>query len=146
MAKPIEQRQVCQYPLSPSSSHYPSGMAVKVSSNRCFAISSWLFAAIPVAPCAAIRAEPSLKGTSYMNAVSQRVKAIVAYYLDVPSELVLENSSLIDDLGADSLGVVEIVLAIEEEFGLDVDDEKADKISTVGDAIRYIEEVRTLRA
>ncbi|MCA2411149.1 acyl carrier protein [Rhizobium leguminosarum bv. viciae 248] len=81
-----------------------------------------------------------------MNAVSQRVKAIIAYYLDVPSELVLENSSLIDDLGADSLGVVEIVLAIEEEFGLDVDDEKADKISTVGDAIRYIEEVRTLRA
>ncbi|NNH42323.1 acyl carrier protein [Rhizobium laguerreae] len=81
-----------------------------------------------------------------MNTTSQRVKAIIAYYLDVPSDLVLENSSLIDDLGADSLGVVEIVLAIEEEFGLDVDDEKADKIATVGDAIRYIEEVRTLRA
>lgn len=73
-----------------------------------------------------------------MDDISQRVKTIVASYLDVPVEVVVEDASFTEDLGADSLEIVEIVMAFEEEFGVEIGDEKIDAISTVGDAIRYL--------
>jgi len=60
--------------------------------------------------------------------------------LQVESSSVVENASFIDDLGADSLDTVEIVMDFEEKFGIEIPDEDAEKIRTVGDAIRYIEE------
>jgi acyl carrier protein len=74
-----------------------------------------------------------------MSELETRVKKIVAEQLNVPdeSDITLE-SSFIDDLGADSLDTVELVMAFEEEFNLEISDEDADKIKTVGDALNYI--------
>jgi acyl carrier protein len=74
-----------------------------------------------------------------MSDLEVRVKKIVAEQLNVPDEndITLE-SSFIDDLGADSLDTVELVMAFEEEFNLEISDEDADKIKTVGDALNYI--------
>ena len=74
-----------------------------------------------------------------MNNVEQRVKKIVAEQLGVNEAEIKNESSFVDDLGADSLDTVELVMALEEEFETEIPDEEAEKISTVGDAITYIE-------
>lgn len=71
--------------------------------------------------------------------VEQKVKEIVVQQLGVNEEEVAEDASFIEDLGADSLDVVELVMAFEEEFNIEIPDEDAEKISTVGQAIEYIE-------
>ncbi|MBU1006160.1 MAG: acyl carrier protein [Candidatus Omnitrophica bacterium] len=73
-------------------------------------------------------------------AVVEKVKSIIAEQLGVKPEEVVPEASFIDDLGADSLDTVELVMALEEEFGVEIPDEDAEKIATVGDAIKYIEE------
>ncbi|HDN86167.1 MAG TPA: acyl carrier protein [Candidatus Omnitrophica bacterium] len=74
-----------------------------------------------------------------MNNIEERVKEIIAEQLGVKKEEIRPESSFVDDLGADSLDTVEIVMALEEEFGIEIPDEDAEKISTVGEAIQYIE-------
>ena len=71
---------------------------------------------------------------------TERVKAIIVEQLGVPSEEVIESASFIEDLGADSLDIVELVMALEEEYDIEISDEDAEKIQTVGDAISYIQE------
>jgi acyl carrier protein len=71
-------------------------------------------------------------------AVEDRIKAIIAEQLGVKSEEVTPEASFIDDLGADSLDTVELIMALEEEFGVEIPDEDAEKMTTVGDAIKYI--------
>lgn len=76
-----------------------------------------------------------------MNATTEeRVKTIIVDQLGVEKKDIKSNSSLVDDLGADSLDIVELVMAMEEEFGLEIPDEQAEKIKTVGDVITYIDE------
>ncbi|MDD5195449.1 MAG: acyl carrier protein [Candidatus Omnitrophica bacterium] len=72
--------------------------------------------------------------------VDDRVKEIIAEQLGVKKEEIKPESSFIDDLGADSLDTVEVVMALEEEFGIEIPDEDAEKITTVGEAIKYIDE------
>ena len=74
-----------------------------------------------------------------MSDVSDRVKKIVVGHLGVDAEKVTDNASFIDDLGADSLDTVELVMAFEEEFGVEIPDDAAEKIGTVNDAIAYID-------
>ena len=71
--------------------------------------------------------------------ISQKVKKMVAEHLGVEEEKVTDESNFIDDLGADSLDTVELVMAFEEEFGSEISDSEAEKILTVGDAIKFIE-------
>ena len=71
--------------------------------------------------------------------VSGTVKKIVADHLGVDEQKVTEEASFIDDLGADSLDTVELVMAFEEEFGSEISDNEAEKILTVGDAVKFIE-------
>jgi acyl carrier protein len=71
--------------------------------------------------------------------VEERVKKIVVDQLGVEESQVTKEAKFVDDLGADSLDTVELVMALEEEFGLEIPDEEAEKISTVGQAIGYIE-------
>src|SRR5215217_8803799 len=78
------------------------------------------------------------KGT-FMSETADRVKKIVVEHLGVEAEKVTEEASFIDDLGADSLDIVELVMAFEEEFGVEIPDDAAEKITTVKDAIDYIE-------
>ena len=73
-----------------------------------------------------------------MTDVANRVKKIVAEHLGVEESKVTDNTSFIDDLGADSLDTVELVMAFEEEFGCEIPDEAAEKILTVKDAIHYL--------
>jgi acyl carrier protein len=68
-----------------------------------------------------------------------KVKKIVAEHLGIDEAKVTEEASFIDDLGADSLDTVELVMAFEEEFGSEISDSEAEKILTVGDAIKFIE-------
>lgn len=75
-----------------------------------------------------------------MSEVSEKVKGIIVEQLGVNPEEVTEEASFIDDLGADSLDTVELVMALEEAFDLEVPDEEAEKLTTVGAAIKYIEE------
>ena len=75
-----------------------------------------------------------------MSETAERVKKIVVEHLGVESEKVTEEASFIDDLGADSLDIVELVMAFEEEFGVEIPDDAAEKITTVKDAIDYIEQ------
>ncbi|WP_026487229.1 acyl carrier protein [Caldanaerobius polysaccharolyticus] len=72
--------------------------------------------------------------------VFDRVKKIVAEQLGVGEDEITTESSFIDDLGADSLDVVELIMALEEEFDIEIPDEDAEKISTVGDAVEYIKQ------
>ncbi len=74
-----------------------------------------------------------------MTDVADRVKKIVVEHLGVDADKVTEDSSFIDDLGADSLDTVELVMAFEEEFGVEIPDDAAEKILTVKDAIGFIE-------
>ena len=69
-----------------------------------------------------------------------RVKKVVVEQLEVSEEEVTPTASFVDDLGADSLDVVELVMGLEEEFDVEIPDEDAEKIATVGDAIAYIDE------
>ena len=75
-----------------------------------------------------------------MSDVADRVKKIVLEHLGVDEAKVVEGASFIDDLGADSLDTVELVMALEEEFGQEIPDEEAEKLQSVGDVIKYIEE------
>ncbi len=73
-------------------------------------------------------------------AVPEKVKSIIAEQLGVKPEEVVEGASFIDDLGADSLDTVELVMALEEEFKVEIPDEDAEKMRTVEEAVKYIEE------
>lgn len=75
-----------------------------------------------------------------MTDVAQKVKDIVVEHLGVEKEKVTESASFIDDLGADSLDTVELVMAFEEEFDCEIPDDIAEKILTISDAIKYIED------
>ena len=75
-----------------------------------------------------------------MSDISERVKKIVVEHLGVEEAQVIEGASFIDDLGADSLDTVELVMAFEEEFGCEIPDDAAEKIQTVQDAINFISE------
>lgn len=74
-----------------------------------------------------------------MSDTADRVKKIVVEHLGVETDKVTTDASFIDDLGADSLDIVELVMAFEEEFGVEIPDDAAEKISTVKDAIEYID-------
>ncbi len=74
-----------------------------------------------------------------MASVFERVRARVAHQLGVDEETITRESSFVEDLGADSLDVVELVMALEEEFEIEIPDEQAEKIVTVGDAVKFIE-------
>ena len=75
-----------------------------------------------------------------MAEISQKVKSIIAEQLGVKIEEVTDSASFVDDLGADSLDTVELVMALEEEFGIEIPDEDAEKMTNVGEAVRYLEE------
>jgi acyl carrier protein len=75
-----------------------------------------------------------------MSETPDRVKKIVVEHLGVDAEKVTEEASFIDDLGADSLDIVELVMAFEEEFGVEIPDDAAEKITTVKDAITFIDQ------
>ncbi len=75
-----------------------------------------------------------------MSDVAERVKKIVVEHLSVEADKVTEGASFIDDLGADSLDTVELVMAFEEEFSVEIPDDAAEKIQTVGDAINFIQQ------
>lgn len=75
-----------------------------------------------------------------MSDISERVKKIVVEHLGVEADKVAENAHFIDDLGADSLDTVELVMAFEEEFGCEIPDDAAETILTVGDAIKFLEQ------
>ena len=74
-----------------------------------------------------------------MSTVAEKVKEIVVKQLDVAEDQVTPEAKFIEDLGADSLDQVELIMALEEEFGADSPDEDAEKLQTVGDAIAYVE-------
>ena len=74
-----------------------------------------------------------------MSEIAEKVKKIVVEQLGVAEDQVTPEAKFIEDLGADSLDQVELVMALEEEFGADIPDEAAEKLTTVGDAIAYIE-------
>ncbi|MBA7706534.1 Acyl carrier protein [subsurface metagenome] len=67
-----------------------------------------------------------------------RIKKIIVDQLGVDESKITENSSFIDDLGADSLDIVELIMAFEEEFDIEIPDEDAEKMKTVGDAVKYL--------
>ncbi len=75
-----------------------------------------------------------------MSDIADRVKKIVVEHLGVDESKVTEDASFVDDLGADSLDTVELVMAFEEEFGVEIPDDAAEKIVTVRDAVNYIKE------
>jgi len=75
-----------------------------------------------------------------MASIEERARDLIVEQLGVDQEQVTPQASFIDDLGADSLDTVELVMAFEEEFGIDIPDEDAEKMLTVGDAIKYLEE------
>ncbi|MFZ4735734.1 MAG: acyl carrier protein [Bradymonadia bacterium] len=77
-----------------------------------------------------------------MASIEERVKQIIVEQLDVSEEEVTPEASFIDDLGADSLDIVELVMAMEETFDVEIPDEEADNIRTVQDAINYIQQHR----
>ena len=73
-----------------------------------------------------------------MSDIEERVKKIVIEHLSVEEDKISEGASFIDDLGADSLDTVELVMAFEEEFGVEIPDDAAESIQTFGDAVKYI--------
>ena len=76
-----------------------------------------------------------------MSEVAKKVKSIIAEHLGIDDlEKITNDAKFIDDLGADSLDTVEVVMALEEEFGIEIPDEDAEKITTVGQAVKYIED------
>ncbi len=81
-----------------------------------------------------------------MSDIAERVKKIVVDHLGVDAGKVNEGASFIDDLGADSLDTVELVMAFEEEFSIEIPDDAAEKIQTVGDAVSFIESQKAAAA
>ncbi len=77
-----------------------------------------------------------------MSDVAERVKKIVVEHLGVEPDKVVEKANFIDDLGADSLDIVELVMAFEEEFGIEIPDDAAETILTVGDAVKFLEQAK----
>ncbi len=75
-----------------------------------------------------------------MSTIATRVKEIVAEQLGVEQDSITDNASFVDDLGADSLDTVELVMALEEEFGIEIPDSAAEKITSVNEAISYVTE------
>ncbi|MDT8339961.1 MAG: acyl carrier protein [Longimicrobiales bacterium] len=75
-----------------------------------------------------------------MSDAESKVREIIINELGVEAEKVTDDASFVEDLGADSLDTVELVMAFEEEFGIDIPDEDAEQLRTVGDAIRYMKE------
>ena len=75
-----------------------------------------------------------------MGTVDERVKKIIGEQLGVEEDEVTPEASFVEDLGADSLDTVELVMALEEEFNIEIPDEDAEKMTSVGEAVRYIEE------
>ena len=73
------------------------------------------------------------------NEISNKVKRIINQHLGIDKEKITENASFVDDLGADSLDTIELVMAVEEEFGFEISDSEAEKITTVGDVVRFLE-------
>ncbi|MDF1685563.1 MAG: acyl carrier protein [Parvibaculaceae bacterium] len=73
-----------------------------------------------------------------MSDIADRVKKIVVEHLSVDADKIVEGASFIDDLGADSLDTVELVMAFEEEFSVEIPDDAAENIQTVGDAVKFI--------
>ena len=84
--------------------------------------------------------DPGIKQGGKMEVSQDKIRQIIADQLGVKKEEVTDNAKFVDDLGADSLDTVELVMALEEEFGVEIPDEDAEKLATVGDALRYIEE------
>ncbi|MCX7717996.1 MAG: acyl carrier protein [Candidatus Sumerlaeaceae bacterium] len=80
------------------------------------------------------------------DAVEQKVKEIVVQQLGVNADQVTNEASFMEDLGADSLDVVELVMAIEEEFQIDIPDDDAEKVTTVGQAIEYVKAKQASKA
>jgi acyl carrier protein len=74
------------------------------------------------------------------GALEKRVEAIIVEQLGVTPEEVVPEASFIDDLGADSLDIVELVMAMEEEFDIEIPDEHADRLQTIGSAVQYLKE------
>jgi len=74
-----------------------------------------------------------------MSSVDERVKSIIVEQLGVDAEEVTQEASFVEDLGADSLDTVELIMAFEEEFGVEISDDEAEKIRKVKDAVEYIE-------
>ena len=74
-----------------------------------------------------------------MSEVASKVRSIIAEQLGVKIEEVTDAASFVDDLGADSLDTVELVMALEEEFGIEIPDEEAEKMTHVGEAVKYVE-------
>ena len=74
------------------------------------------------------------------ESIEQRVKDIIVEQLGVKPDQVTPEAKFVEDLGADSLDIVELIMALEEEFGIEVPDEQAEKLLTVGDVTKYIEE------
>jgi acyl carrier protein len=81
----------------------------------------------------------NIYGERVMSDIAERVKKIVVEHLGVEADKVTDNANFIDDLGADSLDTVELVMAFEEEFNVEIPDDAAETIVTVGDAIKFIE-------
>lgn len=81
---------------------------------------------------------PELKEENTMSDIADRVKKIVVEHLGVEEDKVVDNASFIDDLGADSLDTVELVMAFEEEFGIEIPDDAAENIQSFGDAVKFI--------
>lgn len=81
---------------------------------------------------------PNERGEISMASIEDKVKSIIVEQLGISEDEVKPEASFIDDLGADSLDIVELVMAMEEEFEIEIPDEEAENIKTVGDAIKYI--------
>ena len=81
---------------------------------------------------------------SLMESVSSRVNSLVVQHLGVEGGLLVPEANLLDDLGADSLDVVELVMAIEREFGIAVPDQDVENIRTIGDIVTYLGELKSL--
>ena len=83
---------------------------------------------------------PKIRPNPQLKKATKRVKKVIMEQLGVKEEQITDNASFVDDLGADSLDTVELVMALEEEFDCEIPDEEAEKITTVEEVIKYITE------